>query len=80
LNDVQVIVDYCPLHEASYSTERFLDNWFGHYRNQHLMMPILETPAWINEGVTILSFIYNKLQNELSQERSNNVLKDRIYR
>jgi hypothetical protein len=44
---------------GNFEQEMFLINWFGHYQNKNLPMPVFDTPQWIAEGVGILSHIEN---------------------
>ena len=64
-----VSIDDCPWHGVDYSQERWIVNLYGHYKNGHLVLPIADWPAWLSEGVAVLTHCDN-VEAENRQNRS----------
>jgi len=48
-------MDRCPYHNVNYSQEKFIFQQYGHYKNKHLPMDLLEIPCWLLEGFLMLN-------------------------
>lgn len=59
-DDTIVEFDECPFIEANYGQEEFIMSCFWHYRNQHLVFQILETPHWLQEAINLVAFWVNE--------------------
>ena len=49
-----VALNKCPF-DANFAQERYIKDFWGHYRDKHLVIEISGWPQWIKEGTANLT-------------------------